>query len=905
MIESEKADIVLATETHLDDSFPSNSGLPPGYSAFRTDNYLGSGGTMLVYRNDLLVSPLDNGNSDVTWGKILVQGRKPIYIGSIYRNPASNVKMLECLEEDIAKLEPGNTLPLIILGGDINLPSIIWENSSVSPNPQYGSTINQKFIELIETFNLSQLVREPTRQNNILDVLLTTYPDYVGKISIIPGMSDHQAVVAEFTLGLKYNKKKPRRVFLFKKGNIQAIKDKLKELITSLDFNTRTVNENWEFLRDSIMEAIKTHIPSKKVQDGKHVPWLNVKIKRSIKKRKRLYNKAKKSGKDTDWSAFRKFRNTVRRNLDTAQDDYIKGILNAENLRTAPKKFWSFIAHKRKDQSGIPPLQTDGKTISNNREKADLLNTHYGSIFTKDDPTINPVLSNPLPDMPRFEIHSSGVLKLLKELEPHKACGPDKIPTYILRECAEEIAPLLTKIFTQSIEEGDLPEDWLSANVCPIFKKGNKSLPANYRPISLTSVSCKLLEHIIFRNIMAHVEKHHILKPYQHGFLKNHSCETQLINTVEEIMYYLDHETGAQIDMLVLDFSKAFDLVSHPKLVRKLEHYGVRGLTLRWINSWLTNRSQQVTIDGEMSHPIPVTSGVPQGTVLGPLMFLLYINDIGEMIDSNTRVKLFADDCLLFRPIREPKDQTQLQEDLNHLKSWADTWQMSFNPQKCEAMHITRSRKTKPHTYQIMGVNLKDVDQCRYLGVQLSSNMSWSNHISRTVNDANKILGVVRRNLSKCDPTVKQAAYLALVRPKLEYAASVWDPHQAYLINKLEMVQRRAARFVMNDYAATSSVTSMLNNLQWSSLQQRRRSSRLTLLYKALNQQSAIDIPPYVKPAIRSRGNDDSRFIPLHCRTHAYMHSYLPKTLINWNSLSIDTKNQSSAPKFQAALRTV
>ena len=144
MIESEKADIVLATETHLDDSFPSNSGLPPGYSAFRTDNYLGSGGTMLVYRNDLLVSPLDNGNSDVTWGKILVQGRKPIYIGSIYRNPASNVKMLECLEEDIAKLEPGNTLPLIILGGDINLPSIIWENSSVSPNPQYGSTINQK-----------------------------------------------------------------------------------------------------------------------------------------------------------------------------------------------------------------------------------------------------------------------------------------------------------------------------------------------------------------------------------------------------------------------------------------------------------------------------------------------------------------------------------------------------------------------------------------------------------------------------------------------------------------------------------------------------------------------------------------------------------------------------------------
>ena len=162
---------------------------------------------------------------------------------------------------------------------------------------------------------------------------------------------------------------------------------------------------------------------------------------------------------------------------------------------------------------------------------------------------------------------------------------------------------------------------------------------------------------------------HKILKPYQHGFLKHHSCESQLINTSEEIMRHLDQVMGGQIDILVLDFSKAFDLVSHKKLLTKLDHYGVRGKTLNWLNGWISNRTQKVVIDGEFSPSIPVTSGVPQGTVLGPLMFLLYINDIGELIDNSTSIKLFADDCLLFRPIQAEQDQVQLQSDLNKLRS--------------------------------------------------------------------------------------------------------------------------------------------------------------------------------------------------------------------------------------------
>ena len=483
--------------------------------------------------------------------------------------------------------------------------------------------------------------------------------------------------------------------------------------------------------------------------------------------------------------------------------------------------------------------------MSDTCQKAEILNNHYGSVFTKDDTNDTPVMqSNPFPTMFDYEISAPGVLKLLKELNPHKASGPDKIPTYILRECAEEIAPILTRIFNQSIEEGTVPQDWLSANVCPVYKKGKRSLPINYRPISLTSVACKTLEHIIAHNIMRHIDMHKILKPYQHGFLKHHSCESQLINTSEELMRHLDQVTGGQIDILVLDFSKAFDLVSHKKLLTKLDHYGVRGKTLNWLNGWISNRTQKVVIDGEFSPSIPVTSGVPQGTVLGPLMFLLYINDIGELIDNSTSIKLFADDCLLFRPIQTDQDQVQLQSDLDKLRSWAKSWQMNFNPTKCECLHITRSRTPKVFTYNLMGTDLKTVNQCRYLGIHITNTLTWNSHIDKVSNDANRMLGVVKRNLARCDPPVKRIAYLALVRPKLEYASTVWDPHQSNHIHKLEMVQRRAARFIKSDYQRTSSVTAMLQDLQLTPLELRRRHFRLTMLFKALHEESAVDIPP-------------------------------------------------------------
>ena len=243
------------------------------------------------------------------------------------------------------------------------------------------------------------------------------------------------------------------------------------------------------------------------------------------------------------------------------------------------------------------------------------------------------------------------------------------VPTTILKDYSQEIAPILQAIFQQSLDTGEVPDDWKKANISAVYKKGDKHIAANHRPVSLTCVSCKVLEHIVFRSIMDHVDINKILVHFQHGFRAKHSCETQLVNTVQDLVDGLnDHE---QLDLLILDFSKAFDTVAHQRLLGKLDYYGIRDTTHAWVKNWLTGRVQKVVVDGDCSPETPVESGVPQGIFLGPLMFILYINDISE--GTTSFIRLFADDCILFRIIRSACDATALQRDLNKLCDWAKT----------------------------------------------------------------------------------------------------------------------------------------------------------------------------------------------------------------------------------------
>ena len=358
-----------------------------------------------------------------------------------------------------------------------------------------------------------------------------------------------------------------------------------------------------------------------------------------------------------------------------------------------------------------------------------------------------PTLSGtPFPYMQNIEFTIQGVAKLLSNLNPNKASGPDKIAARFLKEMASVLAPSLTLIFKASLAQGILPDDWKKAFVIPVYKKGDRYCAANYRPISLTSLPCKIMEHIICSNIFSHLEEHGILCDEQHGFRQKRSCETQLITAVNDFTIALNN--SEQVDAIFLDLSKAFDTVPHKRLCNKLSFYGIRGALLRWIESFLTNRTQQVIIKDKSSDPLPVLSGVPQGSVLGPLLFICYINDIPNNISST--IRLYADDALLYRSIHNEKDVYALQNDLDLLTSWAAEWQMTFNPKKTEFLRITNKINPLESQYYLLNTPIPTVSHAKYLGVIIDKNLNWKQHVNMVTSKANSTRGFLQRNLAKC-----------------------------------------------------------------------------------------------------------------------------------------------------------
>ena len=333
-----------------------------------------------------------------------------------------------------------------------------------------------------------------------------------------------------------------------------------------------------------------------------------------------------------------------------------------------------------------------------------------------------------------------------------------------------------------------------------------------------------------------------ILYDLQHGFREKISCETQLIMLVDELANNM--QMGKQTDLILLDFSKAFDKVAHEKLILKLHQYGIRGDTLNWIKDFLDNRKQTVVNNGINSDEVPVSSGVPQGSVLGPILFLAYINDLPEHVKS--RVRLFADDTAMYLAISSTTEGQVLQTDLACLEQWEKMWDMQFNPSKCQVLHITRKVKPLNTKYILHNVDLKSASAAKYLGVTIADDLSWSPHIDNTTKKANQTLGFLKRNIRVHNKDLKSVAYTTLVRPQLEYASTVWYPHHDKDINKVEAVQRRAVRWAIRDYKYTSSVTAMLKDLNWRPLDQRRIDNRLLMMYKVTYDLVAIPAPEYL-----------------------------------------------------------
>ena len=319
---------------------------------------------------------------------------------------------------------------------------------------------------------------------------------------------------------------------------------------------------------------------------------------------------------------------TIQKNVRRAHWDYVNSLFSSHTEDPDPqqknKRFWSYIRQQKASNVGVPPLKDDGQLFTKAKDKAEILNRQFNSAFSEGKQYCTEEIKHKckLPDLKAppiddIKVNKDGIEKLLLNLDPSKAPGPDGIPPRVLNALPSEISPILTTIFTRSLNTGAVPSAWRSANVTPVYKKGEHYKASNYRPISLTSICCKVLEHILVSNIMAHWEQHGVLVPNQHGFRAKRSCESQLIELMDELSKNIDD--GIQTDVIVLDFAKAFDRVNHSLLCKKIQSYGITGTTNLWIQNFLRDRKQKVVVDGESSDTIDVKLGVPHGLGAVPL----------------------------------------------------------------------------------------------------------------------------------------------------------------------------------------------------------------------------------------------------------------------------------------------
>ena len=597
---------------------------------------------------------------------------------------------------------------------------------------------------------------------------------------------------------------------------------------------------------------------------------------------------------------FKALKAAIQKEIRISYWTYLESVIfEGDSQPGHNKKFYSFIKHNKSENCGVSPLKSDGITYTDPKDKSNILNEQFKSVFSHPQPlSLKQICKNmvnpPAHSMPTIDITVEGVDKLLRGLCPSKASGPDQISPRVLKELHHEVAPILCKIFKSSLETGIVPLDWKRAIIAPVYKKGPKSKPSNYRPISLTCIASKLMEHIIVSNLMTYFDKYNILSSYQHGFRSRRSCETQLISFTQELFDNL--ELGKQTDVIVMDFSKAFDKVDHHKLCHKLKNLGVNSKVNNWIKSFLNNRSQRVAVEGQLSSELPVMSGVPQGSVVGPCLFLAYINDLPDSLKS--RARLFADDTIIYLTIASENDAQKLQNDLKSLECWEHDWAMEFNPDKCEVLRITRKKKPTIFPYSLHNSVLKTTDNAKYLGVTISQDLNWSKHINNISTKAKNTLRFIKRNVKTRNTKVKEAAYNTYVRPQLEYCSIVWHPWQKHLAYMVESTQRAAARYVCNNYDYASSVTQMLLNLQWKTLEQRRVHNSVVFLYKIHHHLVYVDHNHLVPTR-------NLNFLIPQSRTQYHSNSFFPRSIRYWNSLSGYVQSSPSLNIFKERLVTV
>ena len=600
--------------------------------------------------------------------------------------------------------------------------------------------------QLFVTSYLSQLVTFTTRKDNILDLVLTTHPELISSISSCDNLrgTDHDAIIFSVTTVSPSPSTNPR--FLYNYNSIDLTH--FNSIFSSIPWNIidhgNDIELSWSMWKDLFLSAIDSTIHKTKWKSRKVKHWFSPSTINLIYKKRKLYRSMCKQPTPANKLRYRTVSNLVR---TLTRSDTKKRALNLSQTPTV-KKFWSWVNSVKRHRTCLPPLQLDATVVTDDCTKANMFNNYFYSVFTNEDTTHLKALENSLTFLSSI-IHSvnftsEGVYYELVNLDVSKACGPDHITPKLLKLSADFISDPLSRLFNQSMSSGTLPKDWTTANIVPVYKKGERCLVQNYQPISLTSVVVKVMERVICKQLVSALEKSGRISDYQFGFRANRSTVTLLLSAMNDWSSCLERRSTTHC--VLLDFAKAFDSVPHEHLLLKLHCLGITGQLLHWLRSFLTCRFQRVTINSNYSDWLPVRSGVPQGSVLGPLLFLLYVDDLPSVVSYST-LKLFADDVALYREVTSPADCLLLQKDLDSIYYWTLKWQLRLNASKCLAFFISNKKKLISFTYKIHNTLIAWNSIVKYLGVHIKSNLSWSYHCKIVSAKAKRTLKFLRHSL--------------------------------------------------------------------------------------------------------------------------------------------------------------
>ena len=505
-----------------------------------------------------------------------------------------------------------------------------------------------------------------------------------------------------------------------------------------------------------------------------------------------------------------------------------------QKMKKNPKVFYTYVKKFNKTLSRIGHLiDNEGNLHSDAKERANLLQKQYTAVFSNpDNASLDeiPMIQRNYSAIQDITFSINDVKSAIDEIPTYAAPGPDKLPAVVLKECKEEIAYPLYRIWRKSLNTSEIPEILKEQGIIPIYKKGNKCEPANYRPVSLTSHIIKLFERIIRTKLTEYLENNHILTDKQHGFRSNRSCLTQLISHMDNILHIL--ESDANADVVYLDFAKAFDKVDHRILLHKLNNIGIQGKLLKWIESFLTDRKQKVIVEGSTSELATVISGVPQGTVLGPILFLVYVNDLTAAMEY-ADIKLFADDSKLTLTIKNYEDHLKLEKDIHSAIIWSLLNNMELNMKKFQLIqHGDHEDLKLPYIIDDKNTLYK-ANNIKDLGVIISENLSWDTHITNTVNLGKKYTSWILRCFKSRQAGIILQLFRSYVIPLIEYGSLIWLPCKIGDINRIETLQRTVTKKI--EGIENKNYHERLQSLQLFSLQRRRERFCIIHIWKIAN----------------------------------------------------------------------